>query len=145
MEMATAIVIVSLITTMGMVGVTQLINHNYFKKQTFLHKLRQEKRIDGLKIKKLEREMGLKATKQSNDSLPQNNPMNDLIQAGISKYLEFQESNDQGDDDGEEKTDITTEILKYARENPEVAQAFLSKINLGGNKNNEEEGFPSQS
>lgn len=54
------LIVVALISTMGMVVTIQLLQHNWYKKENFRVKIKNINAENRIKLKKLERELGLK-------------------------------------------------------------------------------------
>jgi len=132
MDFNTAIVF----TVGGIIGsilVTQMWQMNYFKRENFKFNQQMKRKENNINFKKIERDLGLK---ESRDLKPEPTITQDLINKGIDLYLGKGEEEDLEP----EENDITTEILKYAKENPEIAKKFISKLGIG----NAQEGNPQE-
>lgn len=124
MDFLTAIVF----TVGGIVGsilITQMWQMNYFKRENFKFNQQMKRKENNINFKKIERDLGLK---ESRELRPQPTITQDLINKGIDLALGKGEEENL---EPEEENSITTEILKYAKANPEIAKKFISKLGIG--------------
>lgn len=123
------IIVVSLISMLGFILMMFLSQWNYKNKKTFLHNLSNQKKVDGLKLKKLKREMDLDQSPPAptNDNVD----LNKIISNIAGKY------NNKNDDDFEddESNDWTDTIAEVVKDNPEIVQRFIG--NFAGQKKQE--------
>jgi len=131
---------VALVITIGSIAgsiiITQMWQMNYFKRENFKFNLAQQKKADGIKFKKLERDLGLKQSKKDQD-VKDNDSLLELIKnldvEKIKSLTGLVQKQDEYEDD-EEEDDMINNILEYAKNNPEVANQFLKQLNIGGNQ-----------
>jgi len=127
MDVWTALVF-SVGSIVGGIIITQLWQHNYYKKKNFNHQMWQVKQQDTIKLQSLKKELGLK--KGSTPTAPGLNI--DDIKGLIGKYVGG-ESEPEEDDNW-----IQNVIMKVAEENPEMVQGLIQKF-TGGGSNEETE------
>jgi len=133
----TGLIVMSLISLAGMVLIFTLNNSTWFKKENF--KIQKKVLMDEnrIKMKRLERELGLKNAAP----VEYTEPRNTLDVAGdilpILKNLDgeqikglagiFLGNDDERDYDAPEP-DLTSMLVDYATKNPEVVQGLLNGI-----------------
>jgi len=121
------IVAVALISSAAMMLTIFLMSYNYKSKKLFNYNLSLQRKQDKLKLDKLRKE--LKVQDQPKQDPDQSQDLNKIIGNIAQKYINPDEDyEDEGEDD------ITSTILQYAKDNPELTNMFLSKLNLGGSK-----------
>jgi len=131
-EMGTAIIVSSLISMIGLYLTTMMWNSNWFKKQNWKLQAQNIKAENKLKLKKLEREMGLTKGKSASKEIDKNTSglmdyLPDLIELAkenpdllelIPKFTGG-ESGEGGALDG---------ILAFVEENPEILKGITQGI-----------------
>jgi len=144
MDTGTAIMIGSFMSLIGMIIIVELSHSNWFKKENFKIQRDVVKAENKLKLKKLERELGLsgKNSGLASSNVSENSPTNLLTSlAPLLSKLEpdqimeladrFLPEGIGGDD---EPSGISGALLSYAQENPEMVQKILGSLSgkIGG-------------
>ena len=139
-------VVVSLISVFGMMSITQLLQHNYYKKRDYDHKKWKEKRLDGLDLKKIARQNEIAIQKMTPPQPPQENQIQQMINKAVSQQAPRVYEDEYGDgdfeDDDEKNSWLTDQLLTVAKDNPELARTVIDKFlsgeigpKIGGLKN----------
>jgi len=118
----------------GSILITQLWQMNWFKKENFKFSLSQQKRADSIKFRKLERDLGLKKGKKTDQNFTNQSLIELLTNLDVDKIKNLTgliQKEDETDQE-EEDDDIINGLLEYAKENPEIANNFLKQLNIGG-------------
>jgi len=143
MDTGTAIMIGSFMSLIGMIIIVELSHSNWFKKENFKIQRDVVKAENKLKLKKLERELGLsgKNSGLASSNVSENSPTNLLTSlAPLLSKLDGDQIMDLADRflpegaEGAEPSGITGTLLQYAQENPEMVQKILGSLTnkLGG-------------
>jgi hypothetical protein len=135
-KMEGELVLVSIISTVGMIVVTQLITHNFFKKELFKADLQRTKRLDSLKLQQLKKEMGLTKKIISADDSQQKLDLGPIINA-ITGGGSTQEYDDDEEDDDGGGNPLIDVIANVAKSNPDLVKNVIGKITGPGNKTEE--------
>ena len=128
---------VAIVLTIGSIAgsilITQMWQMNYFKRENFKFNLSQQKRADGIKFRKLERELGIKKGKEQDNTTDTNliELLSNLDLDKIKGLTGLIQKNDDYEEPDEGEDDIINNILDYAKNNPEVANQFLKQLNIG--------------
>ena len=141
----TGLIVMSIISLAGMVLLFTLNNSTWFKRENF--KIQKKTLMDEnrIKMKRLEKELGLKAGSTTTYTEPKStidlagellpvlkNLSGDQLQGLVDKFLSPE---DQAYDAPE--GDVTSTLIKYATENPEIVEGLLKGL---GAKNEGAEG-----
>jgi hypothetical protein len=130
------LIFLGFIMLIGQIILLQMWNANWFKKENFKMQRDTVKAENRIKLKKMEKELGLKGQSASSEIKNETNIMDllkNLDKDKISDILEML----QGGDNETESDNITDLINKIP---PEVIENFLKGINVG----KKEEDFTSQ-
>ncbi len=111
---------ISILSLAGIYLISQANLRNYFKKMNF----KQQIKVENLKLKQLEKELGLKGKTRSVASEPANNDISDLVSYSIDRYM----NKDEDDDSSDWLTDI---ISNAAKNNPELVQQVIGRLTSG--------------
>jgi len=121
----TGLIIVSIISLIGMLGVFMINNSNWFKRENFKLQKSNILNENRIKMKKLEKELGLKPSKTPVEH--ETPPIMDLIKGldadKIGGILEMLQNNEE---EPGEKSDIMSLIDKIP---PEAIQGILEGLN----------------
>jgi len=125
----------------GSILVTQLLQMNWFKKEKFKFDLKRQTKIDNIELKKLKKDLGVTG-KKSIDEGSSPGGLLDVIQNldmdKIKALSGMVQKDDYGEDEEEGEEDLMDKIVNYAKNNPEVAQQFLSNLDIGGKQQNKQ-------
>jgi len=139
---------VAIIMTAGMLGgsilITQLTNHNWFKREKFKFNQQIDRKEANIRFKKLEKDLKVKdippVPPRENtlvETLQNLNPdMIKTLAGALSKNEDYEDY-----DIPDEKPDITEVITDIAKSNPELVKQVIDKFTKGGNA---DEGFQAQ-
>lgn len=139
-----ALIVVSVVSGLFGLAAISLINHNFFKREKFKFELGNAKKINTLKLKKVERDLGM-TNKASHLPSQAQSSLIDLAKrlspeqlTGIANLLGASEQ-----DEYESETDLEGigGLIDFARKNPELVKGFLSKATGGGNGSNDNDEF----
>lgn len=133
----TGLIVCSVISLIGMLIFFTINNNNWFKRQNFKVQVANVKAENKLKIKKLERELGINTTSKSVSSLSTDTPNILSSLAPILKNLDgdqlkglaeqfLPEAAEETEPDG-----IGGMLLNFAQENPEIVEGLLQGITKG--------------
>ena len=124
-----ALVAVAIISGFFSLAAIALMSLLFFKKERFKFQLAREKKIDSLKLKKLEREMQLKHDPKTTEYAPEQPGIIDLIKnVDLDKIQQFAGLVQQ-DNDTERITDDPINLLTgFVQENPDIVNSFLEGV-----------------
>lgn len=108
------LIVVSIISVCGMIVFLQLSQYNYFKKKTFLHRLGQQKKIDKLKLSKMERELGLKTSRSKTEETEDKGLiglLKGLDKDKIGNILEMLQGEEEEEDEMDWIKNISPELI----------------------------------
>jgi len=130
----TGIIAASIISLIGMIFIFMLNNNNWFKRQNFKIQAANIKAENKLKLKKLERELGLRNVEKSP---PDNIGANPSLLSSLAPLLKNMDGEqlkalaEQFLPEGAEETEpegIGGMLLEFAQDNPELVQGLLKGI-----------------
>jgi len=125
MDIGDSIIIGSFVSLMGMIIILQLNTRNWFKKENFKMQKTNIMNENRLKLRKLEKDMGLQKSKITTGE----GGVNGIIGEVISNYVK-----DKGGDTG----GLGGLIGDFLEDNPEVVKSFIEGFtNKDGNSSNQ--------
>lgn len=145
-----AFIIVSLITTVGMICTVQLLQHNWFKKENFKFGLDTQKKKYDIQFKKMRRDLGLDTKGPPYRAPGPTSPMETIGGVlNLIKGLDQDKLNaisgllGQGSEQEEREPGMAENLITTALENPKIVsgiQNFLKQNNSGGSADTTQEG-----
>jgi len=132
------LIIVSLISIAGSILITQLLQMNWFKRENFKFNQSTKRKEYNINFKNLERKLNLQQSAPLTEEKGLLDSLKGLDLNKVQSMLQMvQKPEDQGEEDlveydEEQPKSIPDQLINFATQNPEIAQKFLSNLNLGG-------------
>jgi len=152
MDIGTSIIAGSIISLIGFIIIIQLNNTNWFKRQNWKFQAQNIKAENKLKLKKLERELGLQQSMKSQpEALGASNSSGISLLSDLAPLLSKLDGDQLSalaerflpEGGGEEAGGVSGALLNFAQENPEVVQGIIKGISgkIGDNNINKQEAY----
>ena len=124
-----AFISVAIISGFFSLAAISLMQHNFFKREKFKFNIAREKKVDSLKLKKLEREFQIKNDPKITEYAPETPGIMDLLQnLDMDKIKQFagliQQDNDQEGIEG----DPINLLTGFVQDHPDIVNSFLEGV-----------------
>jgi len=133
----TGIIATSLISLAGMMLFFIINNNNWFKRENFKIQKSSVMAENRIKLKKLEKDLGIKAGKAPTTENSVMDLLKGIDQDKIKNILGYLQGGDDLIDDDEPQNDLEALISKLP---PGVIEGFINKLNEGGGEGSTAEG-----